>query len=247
MTFTLGHGLAASLALHGALILPFTLRFEPPPPDEPPLLVVELQGIQSDTQSEQQVQQQTKGAPEQKPQDEAQEEQKTQTAQAPSPPEPQQEATPEATVAAPPPPTPEQKAEDAPPQESATPAQAQSGTPGAANIVGAQEQKQAQTLTQEQEDQLRKLAYVRALAKKLKGNLVLPADARRTIRSRGTTRVSFTVEADGRVRAGTLKVKTSSGQPRYDAAALRTVEANAPFDPPPREMEVSVPVEYFPQ
>lgn len=54
------------------------------------------------------------------------------------------------------------------------------------------------------------------------------------------------VEADGSVRPGSLKVNISSGTSAYDAAALRTVEKNAPFNPPPRSMPLAVPIDYFP-
>lgn len=245
MTFTLGHGLAASLALHGALILPFVAVLEPPPPQDDQLLVVELQGLISDIQSEQQALQQTRGAPEQKQQDEAREEQKTQAAQAASPDRPQEEQVPDGALAAAPPPSPEQEAQAAPPQERAKLAEAQSGNPGLADVQGTQEQKQAQTVAPVDERQILQ-AYVRDLTKKLKDNLVYPPDAQRSIRKKGTTYVSFTVEADGQVRTGSLKVTRSSGTPAYDAAALRTVEKNAPFDPPPRPMSVGVPVDYFP-
>lgn len=246
MSFTFGHGLAVSLALHGALLLPFVVVPDPPPAEDTPLLVVELQGLMADRQTEQQVQQQTKGAPQQTPQDEAQEEQKTQQAQAAAPDRPEAEQVPDGTLAPAPPPSPEQKAEEAPPRQAATPTEAQAGNPGLANVQGAQEQKQAQTVAPEIDETQLLRAYVRGLTKKLKDNLAYPPGARGALRSRGTTYVSFTVEADGGVRPGTLKVTRSSGTPAYDAAALRTVERNAPFDPPPRPMSVGVPVDYFP-
>ena len=246
MSFTLGHGLAASLALHGALILPFVVVLDEPPPQDSQLLVVELQGLVSDTQSEQQVLQQTRGAQEQKQQEETQEEQETQTAQAASPDRPPEDQAPDGTLASAPPPSPEQQAQDAPPQESAKPTDAQSGTPGLADVQGAQEQKQAQTVAPEVDEAQILRAYVRDLTKKMRDPLVYPPEAQRTIRKKGTTYVSFTVEADGQVRPGSLKVQISSGNPAYDAAALRTVEKNAPFDAPPRPMRVGVPVDYFP-
>lgn len=242
MSFTLGHGLAASLALHGALILPFVVVLDEPPPQDSQLLVVELQGLVSDTQSEQQVPQQTRGAPEQK----QQEEQKAQAAKAAVPDKPEEDQAPDGTLAPAPPPSPEQQAQDAPPQEKAKPAEAQSGTPGLADVQGAQEQKQAQTVAPEVDEAQILRAYVRSLTKKLKDNIVYPPDVQRTIRRKGTTYVSFTIEANGALRPGTLKIERSSGTPAYDVAALRTVEKNAPFDAPPRPMRVGVPVDYFP-
>lgn len=243
--FTLGHGLAASLVLHGSLLLPFMMAFEVPPREDDPLLVVELQGLISNTQAEQQIQQQSKGAPEQKPEEETKEEQKTQEAQTAAPDRPKEDAAPDGTLAPAPPPAPEQQQEDAPPQESARPAEAQSGNPGLADVTGTREQKQAQRLAEPDEQQILR-AYVGRLTKKMSANLAFPPDAQRTIRRKGTTDVAFTVEQDGSVRPGSLKVMRSSGLPAYDAAALRTVEKNAPFDPAPRTMTVTVPVDYFP-
>ena len=243
--FTLGHGLAISIALHGALLVPFIDVFDAPEPRDDQLLVVELQGLISDTQAEQQVLQQSKGAPEQKRQEEAKDEQKTQAAQTAAPDRPDEDTAPDGTRATAPPPAPDQQAEDAPPQEAAKPAEAQSGNPGLANVQGTEEQKQAQRLEAPDEAELLK-AYVRSLSRRMRENLVYPPAARNTVREKTTTYVAFTVEADGNLRPGTLKVTRSSGNAACDAAALRTVEKNAPFDPPPRSMTVGVPVDYFP-
>lgn len=70
MTFTLAHGLAASLALHGAALLPFVLHREAPP-KETVVLVLELQGVEAETQNTRQFRQQARGAAQQVPQDEA--------------------------------------------------------------------------------------------------------------------------------------------------------------------------------
>lgn len=245
MTFTLGHGLAVSLALHGALLLPFVAVLEDPPRPDDQFLVVELQGLISDTQSEQQVQQQSKGAPDQKRQEEDKEEQKTQAAQAAAPDRPEEDLSADGTLAPAPPPSPEQKQEEAPPQEAAKPQDLQAGTPGLADVTGAQEQKPALRLAAPDEAEILK-AYSKALTKKLKDNQAYPPAAQRALRQPVKAYVAFTVEADGSIRSGTLKVTRSSGLPAYDAAALRTVEANAPFDPPPRPIPVGVPVDYFP-
>lgn len=239
--FTLVHGLAISLALHGALLVPFMKVFDPPEPRNDQLLVVELQGLISDTQAEQQALQQSKGAPEQTRQEE-QDEQKTQTA---APDRPDEDLAPDGTRAAAPPPAPEQQQQDALAQEAAKPAEAQSGNPGLADVQGAQEQKQARRLEAPDQAEILK-AYVRSLSKKMRENLVYPPAVRGAVREKTTTYVAFTVEADGNLRPGTLKVTRSSGNPACDAAALRTVEKNAPFDPPPRPMTVGAPVDYFP-
>lgn len=244
MTFTLAHGFAVSLALHGALVLPFVLPAREEPPQEPPLLMVELQGFVSDTQSEQQVQQQTKGQAAQEAQQAAE---AAQAAQQAAPDTPQDEPVPEGTTAVAQPPAPEQEAVAAPSATSEAQADTQAGRTGTADVKGADEQKQAQTIAPDpQEEEQRLLAYLQGVAKKAREKLVYPDNPRKTIRARGTTWVSFTVLADGRISPGTLKVRTSSGQPQYDAAALKTVAASAPFDPPPKEMDVAIPVDYAP-
>lgn len=61
LTFTIYHGLIASLAIHAAIASPFVLRGWMQPPDEPEALVMELQGVSAATQSEDKVVLETKG------------------------------------------------------------------------------------------------------------------------------------------------------------------------------------------
>lgn len=73
------------------------------------------------------------------------------------------------------------------------------------------------------------------------------ATVRYTSRRNGTTRsatVPFAVLRSGEIRTETLKIVTSSGQPRLDASALKTIRACIPFDPPPKEMTVVVAVDF---
>ncbi len=53
--------LVASALLHLMIGLPFIIDALAEPPDEPPVLIVELQGAVSDVQAEQKVQQDTRG------------------------------------------------------------------------------------------------------------------------------------------------------------------------------------------
>lgn len=213
LTFTIWHGLVASVALHSALAVPFAIhRFMPPAEDQP--LVIELQGMEANRQTEEKVAQQTPEQPQQQPQ------------AAPAPP---QEA---------PPPEPEEDAAAKPPQvqpQPPTPPQAQR-TP-----VPLEEEK-AQTLKVERDLEAERVRdYVKGLAKKAKANLVYPEG--RTKLS-GSARVSLALTADGHIRPGTLVIAQSSGKPRLDAGALATVRACVPFEPPPREMTVTFDVGY---
>ncbi|CAN2533328.1 hypothetical+protein [Methylocapsa aurea] len=59
--FTLYHGLAISLALHAALSLPYFLSRSAPEEDEQSTLVFEMDGLVSDEQADETVQQDTAG------------------------------------------------------------------------------------------------------------------------------------------------------------------------------------------
>jgi protein TonB len=56
--------------------------------------------------------------------------------------------------------------------------------------------------------------------------------------------VSFTILASGQIRPETLKIVTSSGQPRLDGGALKTIRASVPFDPPPKEITIAIAVDF---
>lgn len=246
MSFTFNHALIASLALHGLMVLPFAVAVTPEPPEDVPVLVVELQGVEAETQTEQQLQQQTKG--EANPQEAQPPAEPTQAAtkaaeQAPSPEQPPEETAESGTHTVTPPPQPEQKEEQAPPQTAKPPSVTQTGNSGAANIEGAAQQQQAQTIAQQQDEAERLRAYLKALTKKVQDNLVYP-DAGRKAGLKGTASVSFKLLADGNIGAGSLSIASSSGQPQLDASAMKTVAASAPFNPPPRPITIAITVIY---
>jgi protein TonB len=234
-----------SLALHGALVLPFVVP-SAEPPEDPSVLVVELMGIRAPIQSEEKIQQQTKG-------EEAS--QQAQTATPPTPPdtqperpapeEPREDASENGTREQAPPEQPvEQQREAAQQQPPSLPAPASISNPGLADIEGVTEQQKAQAITKEDVDEKELLrAYLKVLTKKVQENLVYP-DAGRLQGLKGTASVAFTVQADGAVAPGTLRIATSSGQPKLDAAAMKTVEASAPFAVPPRSITIAISVVY---
>lgn len=228
--FTIYHGLAASLALHVALGLPFALYALTPAPEEPPTLVVELQGVVTDSQSEQKVQQETAGAAQQDA-----------AAAQPAPPaasnDPPAEAETEEKQAA----TPPAPAEPRP----ATPAsEMKSGSGGSVNVAGADEQQNAQTIRTEPALRISDFrAYVKVLTKRIEAKLVYPEEGRRA-GWRGAATVSFTLLPTGQIRPESLKIIASSGQPKLDESALQTVRASVPFEPPPQEMTVAIAVAF---
>jgi periplasmic protein TonB len=238
--FVIACSFGVSLAMHAAVIIALTLHRSPAPQPPAPLVVFELQGIVDERQIEQ------KPPPE--------ETQGQQDAQAP---EPAPAAAPQAassderptidTVAGeaailplPPPPKPAAppRAEtQQPPNQQSTPAT------GPRTIPTHDAPQNARTIKTEKE--LIEL-YVRLLAKKIETNLVYPDEARGA-RLQGTATVSFTILASGDIRSDSLAIIASSGQSKLDESALRTVRASVPFDPPPKEITVSVGVTFGPE
>jgi periplasmic protein TonB len=230
--FTIGHGLAASVAFHAALGLPFVWYALAEPPDEPPTLVIELQGAVAENQTEQKIQQETMGGAEQEKAE------PTKPAEAPA-----TQAADDHPVddkdASMPPPAPE------PPKQTSEPtAQAKSGGAGSNTIAGAEERQTAQTIRTDPESELEQLReYVKLLSKKVQTHLVYPDEGRQA-GLHGTATVSFTILPTGQIRPETLKVVASSGQPKLDASALKTIRASIPFDPAPREMTIAIAVDF---
>ena len=271
--FTIYHALVASLAIHASLAAPFVLPVWMPPPDEPTPLVVQLEGSTGTNQVEQKLVQETMGEeakdktqptkPDQVAQSQSPPQPQKEKPEAEAPPPPEKEAErsplPEAEAERPPPPEqeaerpplPEREAARPPPPEETTasvpeqrPQDAKTGKAGANNVEGTTERQEGQTIKADpitEWELLRK--YVTLLSKKVQSNLLYP-DAARGARLQGVPVVSFTILPDGQIRPQTLKIETSSGMPKLDAAALKTITASAPFDPPPREVTVSIDVAF---
>ncbi len=231
MKFTIWHGIAASFALHSALALPFVVNSLAPPPDEPPLLVLDLQGVVADDQIEKKVVQQIKGAEQQEKEQVAKPEQAA-TPAVPPPPDPPEHVAEESGTPASPPPSPAQA-------DSLPAAAPKSGNTGTANIKGADQQQDAQTIKDVETEKDRINAFLTLLGKKVRANMVYPDDGRS-----GSPVVAFSVLVSGQIRPGSLKIAESSGQAALDASALSTIRASAPFDPPPRELPLAITVDF---
>jgi protein TonB len=234
--FTIYHGLAASLALHAALSLPYIVYgLASSDDDEPPPLVIELQGAVADSQTEQKVIEQSKGETKLEQAEAAKPVEAPPPSPAPEPP-PSDVVEQPAEISAPPPQPPVP-----PPTPPETPAK--SGSAGANDVKGTEVQQKAQTIRTDPQEIDRLREYVKGLTKKVQANLAYP-DEGREAGLQGTATVSFAISATGQIRAGTLKIVESSGQPKLDAGALKTIRASAPFDPPPREMTVAIAVAF---
>ena len=86
-------------------------------------------------------------------------------------------------------------------------------------------------------------AYMAQLTKLLQSNLIYPQDAKKK-KVEGTSLVSFVITESGGIQPNTLVVKRSSGSAALDASALRTVAGSAPFQKPPKELNVSIELEF---
>jgi protein TonB len=221
MKFTLAYGLAASLAVHAALALPFVLYNLAEPPEERSTLVIELLGVVSDRQDEERLQQDA-------PQEQAQQAQPDQTKEKPAEASPSQLApsqdppVDEAEVALPPP----VPAQPAPPPAAS-----------ASTASGFAEAQIAQTIRKDDEtDRDRLRDYQIKLLKRVQSKLIAGP--------RGHAMVSFVILGSGEIRPHTLKIAKSSGQPALDANALKTIRASVPFAPPPREVSVTIEVDF---
>jgi protein TonB len=226
--FKIWHGFVCSLAIHSALGMPFVLfALASPPDDDDPTLVIELQGALANTQSQQQLLQETKG--------ETQHEDAEVAKPAEAAPEhaPENEQTTDTMSSAPLRP----ESPNVEPSPSSATAPVKEGA--ANNVVGTQQQQEARRIQQDEErDRLNQ--YVKVLAKKIHANLVYPDRGRRS----GTATVSFAILSNGQIRPETLKIVESSGQAELDASALSTIRGCVPFAPPPKEITVTIAVEF---
>jgi protein TonB len=235
LKFTIYHGLAVSLALHSAVAFPFVAHVLTPPPEDPEMLVVDLEGVDSDVQMEQKVLQETKGEAQQ---DDAKAEKPAEPT--PTPPAPSRQEQKDIVAedkdengTPPPSPTP---SKPVPVAETSPPAvEKKSGSAGANNVKGTTEQQDAQTIRDEHQ---RLQAYVYQITKKVRANLVKHEE-------RKSPTVSFTILSDGQIRPDSLKMVESSGNPKLDADALQTVRASLPFPPPPQTTKEELNVKLF--
>lgn len=240
--FTLAQGLVFSLAVHGALVLPWLTGdwLQPAPRHEQ--LVVELFGMVSKRQVTPQLAGETPRPV-------------TQPRQAPPPtPRQQAERKPPAPAAASPVKVKQAEAPSAPPDapppqaSAATPAPAPPSTePIVAAGADALQNRNQQTVQRPQDeiadpaDLMRK--YLGSLRHAIQEHLVYPPEAR-DIGYVGSPVIRFTLAENGEILPGSLAVHKSSGYPVLDDNALRAALASSPFGRPPRQMEITMAVAF---
>jgi len=225
-TFTMRQAFAASAALHSAVIAPFALNVAAPPPEDDDMLVLDLRGLQTDVQLDEQIKRQTSGAA-----GVSADLQKTAIAQNESP---ANDATPNE----------EDGSAPTKPRKAAPKAKNAAGEPGPTDVNGAEQLQKAQKIHDPAPDQLDPLkVYAKILSKRVQSKLVYPEEGRQA-GLQGVTTVSFTIMSDGSLRPESLKVVNSSGHPKLDESALKTIRACFPFEPPPKEITLSLAVTY---
>ncbi len=79
------------------------------------------------------------------------------------------------------------------------------------------------------------------MAKKVQGHLIYPEGHPGL---HGIARVSFTILSNGEISPASLRIVESSGQSVLDDAALRTIQASAPFGSPPQPIAVTIGVAF---
>lgn len=221
-------GLAASVLLHAALVLPWLMPARPDaraPQREQ--LVVDLLGMVTNRQVEQlQAARPSEPPPASPPKPAARRETRERT------PVPRQTAPSTVQVArpveasAPVPPTP-------PLQVAAAPSVA----------PAAEEDRAQQTVRVHSTDADALRKYLASLRKAIQSRLVYPAAAREAGYA-GVPKIRFVLTESGEILTGSLAVQKSSGYASLDDSAMHAALASAPFDKPPRQMAVAIDVAF---
>jgi len=86
-------------------------------------------------------------------------------------------------------------------------------------------------------------AYVAQLTKQVNAHLIYPNEVKKK-GFEGIAWISFVVTASGELKPNTLTIKKSSGYAALDANALKTITAIAPFQRPPHELTISLGIDF---
>lgn len=251
----LGLGLAVSLAVHGLIAALFWLMpawLQAQAPADAQTLQMELFGMLSNRQEQEQMQ----GLPDDAPPPEPQAEPIQQPEPEPEPlpePEPEPEPLPEPEPEPPPePPPPEVEPPEPspvqvkpPPKQKPTPRPAPAPRPAVRPPPapkGAEVARVQQTIAPPDMQTLMQ-AYVRELSRMLQRSLVYPREARREGYV-GSTTVRFSITENGSILPGSLSIQRSSGYAILDEQALKTANSSAPFPAPPKPMTVSIAIAF---
>jgi len=111
--------------------------------------------------------------------------------------------------------------------------------PAVPRAVPATQSLMAQTIAhrETEEDILRR--YLARLRSQIQRHLVYPPEARQ-LGEVGATVIRFTLTETGAIAPGSLEVRNSSGSPTLDEHAILAAQDSAPFLPPPHSMDVQI-------
>jgi protein TonB len=233
-------GLGISVLLHAVIVLPWLMgdRVAAKPPRHEQLRV-DLLGLVSNRQSEQQL----AGQPSPPEKTAMAEPPRAQPAAPPQKPAARKETRERPVVARQAAPSPVQVAplaEASAPTQPDPPVQAAAAPPPA---TGAEEERTQQTVRARNTDADALRKYLASLKKAIQGKLVYPAEAREAGYV-GAPTIRFTLTESGSILSGSLAVQKSSGYPVLDESAMRAALAGAPFEKPPRQMDVAIAVAF---
>lgn len=235
--FTFYHWLGVSLLVHVSVVTPFFVSLQrPSQANKPSKLLIELFGMVSNRQVEEK-KKGTEGAQNRMASQQSIARQVKKVAPKQSPDRPK-----ETTVDTP---VHVEKTDDVqkPTEQETGPAQASTVyVPAASGSAGGEVEQTGQSIKyadQSPADVVR--SYLAKVAKKVHSNVVYPEEARRK-GVNGIPTITFTITQSGSIREGSLKVKRSSGYPALDANALKSALVSAPFEKPPKELNVSIAV-----
>lgn len=107
----------------------------------------------------------------------------------------------------------------------------------------AERQQKQQTIGVAEQESDRIRTYLARLAKLLRNNLAYPEEVRKH-GIEGVSTIAFTVVKSGDIKMDSLRVKKSSGHAALDFSALKSARASAPFEKPPKGLDVSIAVSF---
>jgi periplasmic protein TonB len=234
--FNFAHGLGISLLLHSCLALPVLLTsLHLPEQSRHEKLQIELDGIMSDRQVEEQHRGVTGSQPRPAVMSQAKASQAAQPEKS-EPPTPIRPLAKEDVADAP-----------SPMLKNVGMSRSVASLPAVLGVAGgeAEQRQQAIHLAGPPVDPAvsRMRAYLAAVSKRIQKNLVYPREVRKR-GVEGTSTIAFTITPRGEIQGGSLRVKKSSGYGSLDASAIQSARVSAPFEKPPQEMTVAIAVSF---
>ncbi|OPY82232.1 MAG: Gram-negative bacterial tonB protein [Syntrophorhabdus sp. PtaU1.Bin153] len=85
--------------------------------------------------------------------------------------------------------------------------------------------------------------YLAKVARKIRANIIYPEEMRKR-GLEGVSRIAFIITQSGEIREGSLRITKSSGYTAFDSGALKSARVSAPFEKPPKELNVSIAVAF---